>query len=65
MPSHPSCDHAIKEFCDVCSVVIDISTRKPSDLCAKQLNDEELKKIIQNFEDTEKGVDYTNWIKCG
>ena len=65
MLSRPSCTHAAQESCDICSIIIDVPTRKPSDLRAEQLKDDELKKIIQSFEDTEKGVDYTNWIKCG
>ena len=65
MLSRPSCTHAAQESCDICSIIIDVPTRKPSDLRAEQLKDDELKKIIQSFEDTEKGVDYTNWTERG
>ena len=49
MLSRPSCTHAAQESCDVCSIIIDVAIRKPSDLRAEQLKDEEFRKNHSEF----------------
>ena len=64
MLSRPTCSHEGNE-CDLCTVTVDIPSRNPKEIRDEQLKDEELKKIIDSFENDPKGVDYTNWTRRG
>ena len=62
--SRPLCTDE-ETFCELRTIVIDLPTRPASELRTEQLKDPELKKIIDSFEDVNKGVDFANWTGRG
>ncbi|GFW00701.1 transposon Tf2-8 polyprotein [Trichonephila clavipes] len=50
-----------EEICELKTIVIDFPTRTANELRTEQLKDLELKKIIDCFENPNKGVDFANW----
>lgn len=53
------------EFCGICSVTIDLPKMSPEDLRKKQLNDPDVVKIINCFENPENLVDLKRWTERG
>jgi hypothetical protein len=62
--SRPFCQHA-EEFCQFCKITIDMPTRNPREIREQQLKDEDLKKIIESFENPAKDENFTNWLNRG
>ncbi|GFW76159.1 hypothetical protein TNCV_2058061 [Trichonephila clavipes] len=54
-----------EEICELKTIVIDFPTRTANELRTEQLKDLELKKIIDCFENPNKGVDFANWTGRG
>ncbi|GFW79568.1 retrovirus-related Pol polyprotein from transposon 297 [Trichonephila clavipes] len=54
-----------KADCDILAVSVDFPTRSPKEVREEQLKDDELKKIIECFENNEKSVNFANWLKRG
>ncbi|GFU46741.1 retrovirus-related Pol polyprotein from transposon 17.6 [Trichonephila clavipes] len=50
---------------DVCSITVDMPSRKSSDTQKGQLEDEKLKKIIDCFESMDKDESFANYTSCG
>lgn len=63
MLSRPPCPHEADETCDVCSFIVDFLTRSAEDI-RTQLEDPDLKKIIDSFED-EGNDDNAKWTARG
>ncbi|GFV84625.1 transposon Tf2-6 polyprotein [Trichonephila clavipes] len=53
-----------KADCDILAVSVDFPTRSPK-VREEQLKDDELKKIIECFENNEKSVNFANWLERG
>ncbi|GFV96295.1 retrovirus-related Pol polyprotein from transposon 297 [Trichonephila clavipes] len=51
--------------CDVCAITVDMPSRKSSDIRKGQLEDEELKKIIDCFESMDKHENFANYTSRG
>lgn len=64
MLSRPACMHE-KTTCEICTVIVDLPSRKASDIREGQLQDEDLKKIIDCFESNSKDENYLNWTNRG
>ncbi|GFT10575.1 retrovirus-related Pol polyprotein from transposon 297 [Trichonephila clavipes] len=64
MLSRPACKEE-NELCEVCTVAIDVPSRSPKEIRDEQMKDEELVKIIFSLEDTDKNVNYVNWVERG
>ncbi|GFV13977.1 insulin receptor [Trichonephila clavipes] len=54
-----------EEICELKTIIIDFPTRTANQLRTEQLKDLELKKIIDCFENPNKGVDFANWTGRG
>ncbi|GFV75157.1 retrovirus-related Pol polyprotein from transposon 297 [Trichonephila clavipes] len=54
-----------KADCDILAVFVDFPTRSPKEVRQEQLKDDELKKIIECFENNEKSVNFANWLERG
>ncbi|GFX34649.1 retrovirus-related Pol polyprotein from transposon 412 [Trichonephila clavipes] len=54
-----------EEICELKTIIIDIPMRSVNELRTEQLKDLELKKIIDCFENSNKGVDFANWTGRG
>ncbi|GFS48787.1 transposon Tf2-8 polyprotein [Trichonephila clavipes] len=54
-----------EEICELKTIIIDFPTRTANELRTEQLKGLELKKIIDCFENTNKGVDFANWTGRG
>ncbi|GFU94903.1 uncharacterized protein TNCV_3508391 [Trichonephila clavipes] len=54
-----------EEICELKTIIIDFPTRTANELRTEQLKDLELKKIIDCFENPNKGVDFANWTGRG
>ncbi|GFT05894.1 retrovirus-related Pol polyprotein from transposon 297 [Trichonephila clavipes] len=54
-----------KADCDILAVFVDFPTRSPKEVRQEQLKDDELKKIIECFENNEKSVTFPNWLERG
>ncbi|GFT81021.1 retrovirus-related Pol polyprotein from transposon 297 [Trichonephila clavipes] len=54
-----------KADCDILAVFVDFPTRSPKEVRREQLKDDELKKIIECFENNEKSVNFANWLERG
>ncbi|GFX11357.1 hypothetical protein TNCV_2804191 [Trichonephila clavipes] len=54
-----------KADCDILAVFVDFPTRSRKEVCQEQLKDDELKKIIECFENNEKSVNFANWLERG
>ncbi|GFV56929.1 transposon Tf2-8 polyprotein [Trichonephila clavipes] len=50
---------------DVCAITVDMASRKSSDIRKGQLEDEELKKIIDCFESMDKDENFANYTSHG
>ncbi|GFX29474.1 retrovirus-related Pol polyprotein from transposon 412 [Trichonephila clavipes] len=50
-----------EEICELKTIIIDFPTRTANELRTEQLKDLELKKIVDCFENPNKGVDFANW----
>ncbi|GFY21582.1 retrovirus-related Pol polyprotein from transposon 17.6 [Trichonephila clavipes] len=50
---------------DVCAITVDMPSKKSSDIRKGQLEDEELKKIIDCFESMDKDENFANYISRG
>ncbi|KAF8795401.1 Gag-Pol polyprotein-like protein [Argiope bruennichi] len=65
MLSRPVCDEKESPY-EVCNIAIaDLPVRSAKDMLEAQLADENLKKIIDSFESTQKTEDYANWTERG
>ncbi|GFV69628.1 transposon Tf2-9 polyprotein [Trichonephila clavipes] len=64
MLSRPACNEE-HELCEVCTVAIDVPSRSPKEIRDEQMKDEELVKIISCLEDSDKNVNYVNWVERG
>lgn len=65
MLSRPVCEEKIPP-CEVLNItVVDMPARSVKDMRESQLKDENLKKIIESFESTQKTEDYANWTERG
>ncbi|KAF8781604.1 Transposon Tf2-6 polyprotein like [Argiope bruennichi] len=65
MLSRPVCDEKETPY-EVCNIAIaDLPVRSAKDMREAQLADENLKKIIDSFESTQKTEDYANWTERG
>lgn len=64
MLSRPPCAHE-ENSCSLCAVAIDFPTVSSADLRSQQLQDPELKKIIDCFEDNERANDAITWTDRG
>lgn len=62
--SRPPCTEEA-EFCGICSVTIDLPKMPLEDLRKKQLNDPDVVKIINCFENPENQVDLKRWTERG
>ncbi|KAF8785739.1 Retrovirus-related Pol polyprotein like [Argiope bruennichi] len=51
--------------CDVFAISADFPVRRPRDIREEQLNDQELKKIIDCFENSSKDENFANWTSRG
>ncbi|GFW83670.1 hypothetical protein TNCV_667831 [Trichonephila clavipes] len=51
--------------CDVCAITVDMLSRKSSDIRNGQLEEEELKKIIDCFESMDKDENFANYTRRG
>ncbi|GFW74115.1 transposon Tf2-9 polyprotein [Trichonephila clavipes] len=54
-----------EEICELKTIIIDFPTRTANELRTEQLQDLELKKTIDYFENPNKGVDFANWTGRG
>ncbi|GFS99640.1 transposon Tf2-6 polyprotein [Trichonephila clavipes] len=54
-----------KADCDILAVFVDFPTLSPKEVRQEQLKDDELKKIIECFENNEKSVNFANWFERG
>ncbi|GFU31154.1 retrovirus-related Pol polyprotein from transposon 412 [Trichonephila clavipes] len=54
-----------EKICELKTIIIDFPTRTANELRTEQLKDLELKKIIDCFENPNKGVDFANWTGRG
>ncbi|GBO07398.1 Transposon Ty3-G Gag-Pol polyprotein, partial [Araneus ventricosus] len=64
MLSRPACTH--ESFtCEICTISIDLPSRKVNDLREEQLKDEDLRKIINCFENNAKYENFANWTSRG
>ncbi|GFT80889.1 transposon Tf2-6 polyprotein [Trichonephila clavipes] len=54
-----------KADCDILAVFVDFPTRSPKEVRQKQLKDDELKKIIECFENNERSVNFAIWLERG
>ncbi|GFX65792.1 retrovirus-related Pol polyprotein from transposon 297 [Trichonephila clavipes] len=54
-----------EEICELKTIIIDFPTRTANELRTEKLKDLELKKIIDCFENPNKGVDFANWTGRG
>ncbi|GFU22588.1 transposon Tf2-9 polyprotein [Trichonephila clavipes] len=54
-----------EEICELKTIIIDFPTRTANELRTEQLKDLELKKIVDCFENPNKGVDFANWTGRG
>ncbi|GFT49507.1 retrovirus-related Pol polyprotein from transposon 412 [Trichonephila clavipes] len=54
-----------EEICKLKTIIIDFPTRTANELRTEQLKDLELKKIVDCFENPNKGVDFANWTGRG
>ncbi|GFW09272.1 retrovirus-related Pol polyprotein from transposon 412 [Trichonephila clavipes] len=54
-----------EEICELKTIIIHFPTRTANELRTEQLKDLELKKIIDCFENPNKGVDFANWTGRG
>ncbi|GFU21152.1 retrovirus-related Pol polyprotein from transposon 412 [Trichonephila clavipes] len=54
-----------KADCDILAVFVDFPTRSPKEVRQEQLKGDELKKIIECFENNEKSVNFDNWLERG
>lgn len=64
--SRPLCAHDNKSNCDICSISIALPARSATDIRKGQVEDPELMKIIQCFEDTSSNHDeYVKWTERG
>ncbi|GFT66622.1 transposon Ty3-I Gag-Pol polyprotein [Trichonephila clavipes] len=54
-----------EKICKLKTIIIDFPTRTANELRTEQLKDLELKKIIDFFENPNKGVDFANWTGRG
>ncbi|GFU49006.1 retrovirus-related Pol polyprotein from transposon 17.6 [Trichonephila clavipes] len=52
-----------KADCDILAVFVDFPTRLPKEVRKEQLKDDELKKIVECFENNEKSVNFANWLE--
>ncbi|GFV74233.1 retrovirus-related Pol polyprotein from transposon 412 [Trichonephila clavipes] len=52
-------------ICELKTIIIDILPRTANELRTEQLKDPELKKVIDCFENPNKGVDFANWTGRG
>ncbi|GFW05007.1 retrovirus-related Pol polyprotein from transposon 297 [Trichonephila clavipes] len=52
-----------KADCDILAVFVDFLTRSPKEVRQEQLKNDELKKIIECFENNEKSVNFANWLE--
>ncbi|GFT35085.1 retrovirus-related Pol polyprotein from transposon 17.6 [Trichonephila clavipes] len=50
---------------DILAVSVDFPTRSPKEVREEQLKDDELKKIIECFENNEKSANFANWLERG
>ncbi|GFU68631.1 transposon Ty3-I Gag-Pol polyprotein [Trichonephila clavipes] len=57
--------HEENELCGVYTVAIDVPSRSPKKIRDEQMKDEELVKIISCVEDSDKNVNYVNWVERG
>ncbi|KAF8787755.1 Gag-Pol polyprotein-like protein [Argiope bruennichi] len=63
--SRPICDEKENPY-EVCNIAIaDLPVRSAKDMREAQLADENLKKIIDSFESTQKTEDFANWTERG
>ncbi|GFW78036.1 retrovirus-related Pol polyprotein from transposon opus [Trichonephila clavipes] len=58
---HTRPEYRDEEICELKTIIIDFPTRTANELRTEQLKDLELKKIIDCFENPNKGVDFANW----
>lgn len=63
--SRPVCEHSSTDSCQICAVSVEIPTTSPAELRQSQLEDDDLRKIIETFESPEKEVDYATWTGRG
>lgn len=63
MLSRPT--YAEGEASEVCAITVDMPCRKSSDIRKGQLEDEELKKIIECFQSPDKDEDFANYTSRG
>lgn len=63
MLSRPS--YAEGETSEVCAITVDMPSRKSSDIRKGQLEDEELKQIINSFENMDKDENFANYTSRG
>lgn len=64
--SRPPCPPHAEETCEICTVTVDIPRRPANDIREAQLQDQELKKIIDCFEAKQPTpVDYARWTNRG
>lgn len=63
--SRPPCTDETMEVCGLCSLTINLPTVSPGELREKQLQDPDVKKIIECFENPTDTVDYKRWTERG
>ncbi|XP_035229893.1 uncharacterized protein LOC118201843, partial [Stegodyphus dumicola] len=63
--SRPICEHSSTDSCQVCAVSVEIPTISPAELRQSQLEDDDLRKIIETFESPEKEADCATWTGRG
>lgn len=61
MLSRPPCDEQLK--CDIQNFQIDMPSKRPKEIREAQLKDEELKKIIESFENNDENI--SRWASRG
>ncbi|KAF8784254.1 Retrovirus-related Pol polyprotein like [Argiope bruennichi] len=59
--SRPVCEHPSTGSCQICAVSVEMPTTSSKEFRQSQLEDDNLRKIIEAFEGTEKEVDYATW----
>ncbi|GFT92138.1 retrovirus-related Pol polyprotein from transposon 17.6 [Trichonephila clavipes] len=62
---HQQPEYRDEKICELKTIIIDFPTRTANELKTEQLKDLELKKIIDCFENPNKGVDPANWTGRG
>ncbi|GFX04375.1 transposon Tf2-9 polyprotein [Trichonephila clavipes] len=63
--SDPGPEYRDEEICELKTIIIDFPTRTANELRTEKLKDLELKKIVDCFENPNKGVDFANWTGRG